>query len=39
LTIAPSYRSAVPFVILEIIGLMIVMVFPEIASFLVEQMK
>ncbi len=33
------YRSAIPFVILEIIGLIIIMLFPQIALFLVEQMK
>lgn len=33
------YRSAVPFVILEIIGLIIIMLFPDIALYLVKYMS
>lgn len=33
------YRSAIPFVLLEILGLIIIMVFPQIALFLVNNMS
>lgn len=32
------YKSVVPFVVLEIIGLIVIMAFPDIALWLVDRM-